>query len=133
MIFDQPPAKLPIATLRTRDSSAQLSIDVRNWFAARWRWFRPRTIPLLVAFAGMLVVLGSASYLRNFVPDPPEQLTVRPLQVHIASNEPTTTATRPGILHVETGPAAAVTILYPAGDKPIAITPGVYRIHLTHR
>jgi hypothetical protein len=132
MIFDQPPAELPIATLRPRESGAQLSIDVRNWFAARWRWLRPRTIPVLVAFAGMIAVLASASYLRSFAHEPPEQLTARPLQLHLASNEPTTTATYPGILHVETGPAAAVTVLE-TGGKPLAIKPGVYRIVLTPR
>jgi hypothetical protein len=80
----------------------------------------------------MVAVLASASYLRSFAHDPPEQLTARPLQMHLASNEPTTTATHPGILHVDTGPAAAVTVLAPGG-KPLALEPGVHRIVLTHR
>ncbi|MBA3818528.1 MAG: hypothetical protein H0X17_06515 [Deltaproteobacteria bacterium] len=74
MIFDQPPAKLPVATLVPRESGTQVVADLRAWFVARWRWFRPRTIPMIVAFIGMLAVMGSANYLRNYARQSPERL-----------------------------------------------------------
>jgi hypothetical protein len=74
MIFDQPPAELPVATLRPRDTGAQLLLDARGWLAARWRWLRPRAIPVAVAFAGMLAVIASAHYLRELAHRTPEQL-----------------------------------------------------------
>lgn len=76
MIFDQPPAELPVARLRPRDGGARLLLDVRGWLAARWRWLQPRAIPVAVAFAGMLGVLASASYLgelgRSHAGSPPQ-------------------------------------------------------------
>lgn len=76
MIFDQPPADLPVATLRPRETGAQLLLDVRGWLLSKWRWLRPRSIPVAVAFAGMLGVLASANYLRELAHRPPEQLPV---------------------------------------------------------
>ena len=77
MIFDHPPAELPVATLRPRELGPQLLLDAREWVAAKWAWLRPRSIPVAVAFAGMLGVLASASYLRDFARQTPEQLEVR--------------------------------------------------------
>lgn len=74
MIFDQPPAELPVATLRPRDTGSQLLLDARAWLAARWRWLRPRSIPVAVAVAGMLGVLAVSSYLRELAHRVPEQL-----------------------------------------------------------
>lgn len=74
MIFDQPPAELPVATLRPQETGARLLLDVRGWLASKWRWLRPRSIPVAVAFVGMLAVLTSASYLRELATQPPEQL-----------------------------------------------------------
>lgn len=91
MIFDQPPAELPVATLRPRDSAAQLALDARGWLAARWQWLRPRAIPVVVAFAGMVGVIASASYLREL--EPPQG--VRPaLVVRIHGQEPAAAAPR---------------------------------------
>lgn len=92
MIFDHR-AELPTATLLPRDSSAQLSLDARNWFGKRWQWLRPRTVPVLVAFVGMLAILASANYLRNLAREAPEQVTLKPLELHVPIHEPTTTAT----------------------------------------
>ena len=64
--FDQK-AELPVATARRAPGSAVDSVtsDLRHWLAARWQWFRPRTIPVTVAFAGMLGVLHAVSYLST--------------------------------------------------------------------
>lgn len=77
MIFDQPPAELPVATLRSREVGSQFMIDVRHWLAARWRWLRPRTIPVAVAAAGMVGVIASANYLREFAHPEPERVDAR--------------------------------------------------------
>jgi hypothetical protein len=74
MIFDQPPAELPVATVRSRDPGSRLLLDVRRWIVSRWRWLRPRAIPVTVAFAGMLGVLAWASYLRELAHRAPERL-----------------------------------------------------------
>lgn len=68
MLFDGP-ADLPTATLRSRASAARhrvIAADLASWFATRWRWLRPRTVPLLVAFVGMLGVLGATKYLTAY-------------------------------------------------------------------
>lgn len=42
--------------------------DLRRWLVARWAWFRPRTVPCVVAGLGMLFVLKSADYLAHHKP-----------------------------------------------------------------
>jgi len=74
MIFDQPPAELPVATMVPKDRGTQLAADLRAWFAARWHWFKPRTIPMIVAFVGMLAVIGAATYLRNYARRAPDRI-----------------------------------------------------------
>ena len=74
MLFDQPPAQLPVATMIPKDRGTQLAADLRAWFAARWQWFRPRTIPMVVAFVGMLAVIGAATWLRNYARRAPDRL-----------------------------------------------------------
>ncbi len=136
MIFDQPPAELPVATLRPRDTGSQLLLDVRGWFAARWRWLRPRTIPVTVAFAGMLGVLASASYLRELAHRTPEQLPAAVLSTSTShAGDPM------GHIRIVTVPGGAgayvakpLTPAIPAsacGDPaPVKIEPGVYRIKI---
>jgi hypothetical protein len=74
MIFDQPPAELPVATLMPKSRRTQLAADLRAWLGARWSWFKPRTVPMIVAFLGLLAVVGSANYLRNYGRETPERL-----------------------------------------------------------
>jgi hypothetical protein len=74
MIFDQPPVALPVATMVPKDRGARLAADLRSWFAARWHWFRPRTIPMVVAFVGMLAVIGAATWLRNYARRAPDRI-----------------------------------------------------------
>jgi hypothetical protein len=66
MLFDQV-RELPVATLR-RAPRARLGLVVghlRRWLSLRWHWFRPRTVPVLVAMLGMVAVLQSVSYLSH--------------------------------------------------------------------
>lgn len=68
MLFDGP-AALPTATLRSRASEARhrvIAADLHGWLANRWCWVRPRTVPLLVAFVGMIAVLGATKYLSVY-------------------------------------------------------------------
>lgn len=66
MLFDQV-RELPVATVRRapRSHFELLVGDLQRWVATRWRWLRPRTIPVLVAFAGMLGVLQAVDYLSH--------------------------------------------------------------------
>lgn len=136
MIFDQPPAELPVATLRPRDTGAQLVLDARGWLAARWQWLRPRAIPVAAAFAGMLAVLASASYLRDLAQQPPEQLSP-PV---IATSRPDEPMAR---IRIHTGPpgagtfvanrAPAVIVVNRNGSGEVVklkVEPGVHRIQL---
>lgn len=113
MIFDQPPAELPVATLRPQETGARLLLDVRGWLASKWRWLRPRSIPVAVAFVGMLAVLTSASYLRELATQPPEQL---PSQVLMTWRAGGPIAKLP----VQTAaPAAAPTYVDPYPPEPL--------------
>ena len=79
VLFDHGPAELPVATARPQGPHARaiaLVADVQRWFAARWQWFRPRTVPCVVAGLGMLAVIASADYLANHHGD-----DVKPAQV----------------------------------------------------
>lgn len=66
MLFDRT-AELPVATVRRAPGSRVevVASDFRRWLAARWQWFKPRTIPVAVAFVGMLGVLQALNYLSE--------------------------------------------------------------------
>jgi len=70
MLFDQG-RELPVATVRRapRSKLAMLAGDLSRWLSARWDWLRPRTVPMIVAFVGMLAVLQAASYLSGPAPE----------------------------------------------------------------
>jgi hypothetical protein len=64
--FDGGPVELPAATLlasRTETGVRLISGHLAYWLAQRWAWLRPRTVPLIVALAGMIAVLGATRYL----------------------------------------------------------------------
>lgn len=78
VLFDHGPAEFPVARVMPRDTPSRAVVmldDLQLWLAARWSWFRPRTIPVLVAAFGMLFVLMSADYLSH-----PH---VQPLHAHV--------------------------------------------------
>ena len=110
MIFDQPPRELPVATVVRRDPRRQLVADLATWFAARWRWFKPRTVPMIVAFLGMLAVLGSVNWLRNYARRTPERLTVSApaatTRIQVTTEDATITIDGAPIPHLERAPVA---------------------------
>jgi len=55
------PGPLPVATLRNRGARYWAG----DWLAERWAWLRPRSIPLVVAFLGMIGMLASMRYLSS--------------------------------------------------------------------
>lgn len=60
------PVALPVATLRPGAWQARhrvLGGHVQRWLAMQWAWLRPRTLPMIVALAGMFAVLGATRYL----------------------------------------------------------------------
>jgi hypothetical protein len=66
--FDHGPAEFPIAIVRPREPRARVLAllgDLQRWTFDRWLWLRPRTIPVLAAVAGMILVLMSADYLAH--------------------------------------------------------------------
>ena len=92
MLFDGYPAELPIATLLPSAAHARHRViggHLRHWFDDRWAWLRPRTVPMIAAFAGMLAVLGSTKYLSSYASAPVHQTVItdgasapRPAKVH---------------------------------------------------
>jgi hypothetical protein len=112
MLFDQPPGELPRATLRPREPRARLTAlggALQRWLAERWTWFRPRTVPVMVAFAGMLAVLASVDYLRSFAHEAPERLTVAPDPPSVASIEVDVDVPRATEIHIDGKPWVIVT------------------------
>ncbi len=61
MLFDRK-AELPVATLHQR---ASIATAVTSWIAKRWQWFKPRSIPIAVAFAGRLGTVAAVECLSD--------------------------------------------------------------------
>ena len=66
VLFD-PPRELPTATvvIEPRTFTQLLSSGIALWLSDRWRWLRPRTIPLTVALVGLLGVVRAVDYLTH--------------------------------------------------------------------
>ena len=65
VIFDQGPTELPTATLLPKSRGLALLGGLQRWLLARWSWFAPRAVPVIVATVGMILVLISADYLAH--------------------------------------------------------------------
>jgi hypothetical protein len=79
MLFDGLPAELPTATLRSGGRHARhrvISGHLVHWLVNRWAWLRPRTVPMIAAFVGMLAVLGATSYLSAYARGDQRRATV---------------------------------------------------------
>jgi hypothetical protein len=57
--------EFPTAIVVPREPVARARWELRRWATAKWAWFKPRTVPILVAVAGMIFVLASADYLAH--------------------------------------------------------------------
>ncbi len=80
VIFHTGPAEFPVATIVPHDGASfarVASADLGRWFTAKWTWFRPRTVPVLVAALGFVAVLASADYLRHVKTAPPHYTSSR--------------------------------------------------------
>lgn len=66
--FDHGPVEFPVASVRPREARGRAVAalaDLQRWLAARWAWFKPRSVPCAVAGLGMLAVIASADYLAH--------------------------------------------------------------------
>jgi hypothetical protein len=62
VLFDGPRSQLPTATLLASGSHTRRRVDIDRWLSLRWDWVRPRAVPLLAAFVGLLLTLGAVKY-----------------------------------------------------------------------
>ena len=86
VLFDHGPAEFPVATAVPREPRARLIAtvaDLKRWVAARWEWFKPRSVPCAVAGLGMVAVIASAHYLAHQHDDDAAQVRT-PRLVHIS-------------------------------------------------
>jgi len=100
VLFDGPRIKLPVATLLASGAHTRRRIDLDRWLSLRWDWIRPRAVPLLAAFVGLLLSLGAVKYtsLLSYAPD-----QARPRPVRAAPAEPELPAVRPRLAPVYQG------------------------------
>lgn len=80
VIFHTGPTEFPVATVVPHDSASfarAATADLGRWFVAKWSWFRPRTVPMLVAALGFLAVIASADYLRHIKATTPHYTSSR--------------------------------------------------------
>ena len=80
VIFHTGPAEFPIATVVPHDSASfarVASANLGRWLTAKWSWFVPRTVPVIVAALGLVAVLASADYLRHVKTAPPHYTSNR--------------------------------------------------------
>jgi len=88
MAFDVGPAEFPVATLRPREARGRFVAAVaalQRWLFARWQWFKPRTMPCVVAGLGMLAVIAAADYLAHHIDQPKPEKQQKLILVDIAN------------------------------------------------
>jgi hypothetical protein len=66
MVFDRS-TELPMAkvVVEPRTVTELVAGGIGAWFAARWQWLRPRTIPIAVAALSLVAVTQAMSYLSH--------------------------------------------------------------------
>jgi len=109
MRFDGVPAELPTAVLLPGAALARhrvLGGLLRRWLGDRWAWIRPRTVPILVAFIGMLAVLGSTTYLSSFALEPPRAARMAPGAPHASKPHTCRHRLSGSALHIAPAPPA---------------------------
>lgn len=88
MLFDQP-RELPSATVRrARDAQVGLVIGaLQRWLSQRWRWLKPRAVPVLAALLGMVAVLQAVSYLSHPPPAAAARSAAAPTGILVIATE----------------------------------------------
>jgi hypothetical protein len=113
------PAGLPTATLRRTASQARhrvLGGYLKGWIASHWAWLRPRTVPMLVAIAGMFAVLRATGYLSDLAHGDPRPTVYAPARARAEADQPRCAGART---------PAAVTRAAPGDKRHIApVRPG---------
>jgi hypothetical protein len=67
--------EFPAAIVVPRERSQRLRWELWRSAIATWAWIKPRTVPILVAVAGMVFVLVSADYLAHVHATPMHHVT----------------------------------------------------------
>ncbi len=128
MIFDQPPAELPVATLRPRDSGVRLLLDARRWLVSKGRWLRPRAIPVTAAFLGMLAGFAWLSYRYEVAHHWEHEQLPAPVVTTTRGEDPLVR------IRIESHPAGTGTFVAWPGSEARTVTPelklepGIYRV-----
>jgi hypothetical protein len=80
------PTEFPVATLRPRARGRAVAAVAafQRWLLARWQWFKPRTMPCVVAALGMLAVIAAADYLAHHIDQPKPEKQQKLILVDIA-------------------------------------------------
>lgn len=74
--FDHGPTEFPVATMRPREARGQAIAAVaafQRWLVARWQWFKPRTLPCVVAALGLVAIVAAGDYLAHHLDQPTPQ------------------------------------------------------------
>lgn len=58
-------ARSPILPTATVLRAPTMTNALLGWLAIRWAWFKPRSIPFAVAFAGMIAILAATNALTE--------------------------------------------------------------------
>lgn len=70
------PSEFPVATMRPRDArggAVAAIAELQRWFVARWQWFKPRTLPCVVAALGLVAMVAAGDYLAHHLDQPAPQ------------------------------------------------------------
>lgn len=61
--------EFPVAMVRPKSSGhVQYALGaLTRWLAARWSWFKPRSIPVVVATLGMVGIVALSDYLAHHI------------------------------------------------------------------
>jgi len=85
--FDHGPVEFPLATIRPRETRGRAiaaMAALQRWLVARWVWFKPRTMPCVVAGLGMMAVIAAADYLAHHIDQPKPEKSDKLMLVDIS-------------------------------------------------
>ena len=72
-MFSAGTTEFPVALIRPKhDGRVQYAIGaLTRWFLARWQWFKPRSIPVVVATLAMVGIVALSDYLAHHIDQKP--------------------------------------------------------------